>query len=392
MTLANHESLTELLRIPSLRNVCFSFFYFTTALCQATANALMEGTAITSIVFEWCSFGGGYCVPILENGFSRNASVLSIEVLLTSDEMLKIALAAAIPSNTTLQELSFEVLPSYDNPHAVLDWSPIFVALGKNTGLQTLSVDLYNSMDGPLCTAIKDGLGMNVTLQHLKLKKVRLYDDTSDLWSRAFSFLRTNKTLKSLMIDAKESFFTTLRSDIACMLQENASLESCSILNWDNANAVDYFALVATLQNNRTLKTLRFPCEIRLTEDDDKLMAKFMAALLKNNYALESLPDIKGENRVGDTGAILRLNAAGRRYLIEDGSSVAKGVEVLIAVRSDINCVFLHLLENPTLCDRSVVESASDSPDNGGSTSPVNYIGKREHGQALEEGTASRAR
>jgi hypothetical protein len=393
ITLANPESLTELLRIPSLRSVCFGDFYFTSALCQATANALTEGTAITSIEFNGCSFGAEYCVPILVNGFSRNTSVLSIEVVSKFDEMLKIALAAALPSNTTLQELSFEVLPSYDNPRAVLDWSPIFSALGKNTGLQTLSVDVYNSMDESLCTAIKDGLGTNATLQHLKLKSVRLYDDTAVLWSRAFSFLRTSKALKSLMIDATESFFFTLRSDIACMLKENASLEGLFILGWENANAEDYIALITALQHNRTLKILRFhPCEIRLTEDDDKQMAKLMAALLKKNYALESLPEIDTENRVGDTGAILRLNAAGRRYLIEDGSSVSKGVEVLSAVRSDINCSFLHLLENPRLCDRGAVESASDSPDNGGSTSSANHTRKREHGQALEEGNASRRR
>jgi hypothetical protein len=55
-------------------------------------------------------------------------------------------------------------------------------------------------------------------------------------------------------------------------------------------------------------------------------------------------------------GAILRLNAAGRRYLVQDGSSVSKGVEVLSAVSEEINCVFLHLLENPRLCDRNAVE------------------------------------
>jgi hypothetical protein len=91
-------------------------------------------------------------------------------------------------------------------------------------------------------------------------------------------------------------------------------------------------------------------------------------------------------------GAILQLNKAGRRYLIEDGSSISKGVKLLSAVSNNINCVLLHLLENPRLCDRSAVETvAADSTctDYGGSTSPVNYtsIGKRVHGQAQTEGT-----
>jgi hypothetical protein len=79
-----------------------------------------------------------------------------------------------------------------------------------------------------------------------------------------------------------------------------------------------------------------------------------MDSILKKNYALESLPDIGLENEsrdFDDVGAILRLNGAGRRYLIEDGSSISKGVEVLSRVNNEINYVFLPLLENPRLCD-----------------------------------------
>jgi hypothetical protein len=103
---------------------------------------------------------------------------------------------------------------------------------------------------------------------------------------------------------------------------------------------------------------------------------------------LETLPDII---QGGDVRALLRLNRAGRRYLVEDGSSISKGVEVLSAVSNVINCVFLHLLENPRLCDRSAVETASDSIGNRGSTRPENHNGKRdrEQDQALEEDEGS---
>jgi hypothetical protein len=67
-TLAYPESLTELLRVPSLRSVYFEDLDFTPALCQATANALMDGTAITNIGFETCSFPAGECAAILANG------------------------------------------------------------------------------------------------------------------------------------------------------------------------------------------------------------------------------------------------------------------------------------------------------------------------------------
>jgi hypothetical protein len=56
---------------------------------------------------------------------------------------------------------------------------------------------------------------------------------------------------------------------------------------------------------------------------------------------------------------------------VQDGSSISKGVDVLSRVSSNINSVFLHLLENPRLCDRSAVEMSSSSIgklDNVGST------------------------
>ena len=126
-----------------------------------------------------------------------------------------------------------------------------------------------------------------------------------------------------------------------------------------------------------------------MNDDEDKQMA----ALLKKNYALERLPDIDLKIEAGDVGVIMRLNEAGRRYLVQDGSSVSKGVEVLGRVNNDINCVFLHLLENPRLCDRSAVEKVSASESDGSSTNPTagSNGGKRELASA-HNGMASRRR
>jgi hypothetical protein len=115
-----------------------------------------------------------------------------------------------------------------------------------------------------------------------------------------------------------------------------------------------------------------------------------MALLLKKKYALERLPAI---DEAVEVCAILRLNEAGRRYLIEDGSSIAKGVEVLSAVSNEINCVFLHLLENPRLCDRSAVEIVSTIESNSsGSTNPPASSGglKREQASVHKSGESRR--
>jgi hypothetical protein len=393
-TLANHESLTELLRVPSLRSVYFDHINFTPDLCHAMAKAFMEGTSVTELNFSRsCSISAGECDAIMANGLARNTSVSCIRVDWSSDRApFEAMMVAALPSNVTLRHLSFSKLrqirvESDDEPGARIDWSPLLLALGKNTGLKTLKIDYFDLMNEPLCIAMKDGLGLNKTLESLELTNVVMCDDNAALWCRALSFLRTNKILKSLVVQvgrgSTESCVSALRIGIVAMLEENASLETLSFNG--SGTAEEYVALIASLQQNTTLKILQIESygpRLRLTGEEDKNMA----AILKKNYALESLPKMFSQ---GDVDAILLLNAAGRRYLIEDGSSVSKGVGVLSAVCNNINCVFLHLLENPNLCDRSAVEMASDSTDESRGSA---HSGKREHGQAPEESKESRRR
>jgi hypothetical protein len=76
----------------------------------------------------------------------------------------------------------------------------------------------------------------------------------------ALSSLRSNKTLKSLIIELKDGTKSSLSAffiDIAAMMQENASLESLSVGQSRNSSTIDdYFVLVTALQHNTTLKYL----------------------------------------------------------------------------------------------------------------------------------------
>jgi hypothetical protein len=360
-TLAYPESLTELLRVPTLRFVRFKNFSFTPALFQAMANALMEGTAVTNLEFIHCSISAVECDLKMANGLSTNTSVSCSKVDSTFDVALIGALAVALPSNSTLRYLELELGQQNDDD---LEWSPVFSALGQNTGLKSLKVDCFGLMDESLCTAMKDGLGMNEILESLELNDCQC-DESSAMWCSALSFLRTNKALKFLMVTfdgnaTKSSCFDALCRHIAAMLHENASLESLFIRKDGEIKieVEEHFSLVAALQHNTTLKSLNLQSCRRdawmttLTHDEDKQMA----ALLMKNYGLESLPGINLKNRASDVDAVLRLNGAGRRYLVQDGSSISKGIEVLSRVNNDINCLLLHLSENPRLCDRSAVE------------------------------------
>jgi hypothetical protein len=111
-------------------------------------------------------------------------------------------------------------------------------------------------------------------------------------------------------------------------------------------------AVIEALQLYKTLKTLRLlRCGTTNLTDDE---AKHLTSVVKKNYGLQSLADLdSSDDRTGDLRSILRLNGAGRGYLVDcQGSVVSKGVGVLSAVSDDLNCVFLHLLENPSLCNR----------------------------------------
>jgi hypothetical protein len=290
--LGHPENATELLRAPSLRSVEFRRFCFTNALNEATANALKGGSAITSLNLDRCSFPEGGSEKIL-SALKRNVTVTTFSIYSDSVyEAFYDAMAASLSSNSTLQELTI-VNTGWIKPSGV--WvSSLLLALGRNTTLKNLVV---NGLDfaAELCPALHVGLGNNSTLERLDL--------------------------------------------------ENANMAEADV------TAVSFcFTVIKAVQSNKTLKSLclcyyDFP---QMTDDE----AKDMTLLVKQNYGLESLPVIESGGRMGDMRAILRLNKAGRRYLNEDGSSIVKGVDVLSAVRDDLNCIFLHLLENPSLCNR----------------------------------------
>jgi hypothetical protein len=61
---------------------------------------------------------------------------------------------------------------------------------------------------------------------------------------------------------------------------------------------------------------------------------------------------------------------------------ISKGVDVLSAVSDDMDCVFLHLLENPGLCDRRTVETTTSRQQPGADLDKSFSSGKRERDQS----------
>jgi hypothetical protein len=296
-----------------------------------------------------------------------------------TDEVLYEVLAAALLSNSTLQTLAFDA-------SGRCSWlSPLFLALQVNKGLKELYIGGINLLDEKLSTAMRIGLGKNLTLELLTLSDIKSGDNDACSWREALSFLRTNTALKTLYMDfdksVMESRVTTIRMEVVAALRENKSLETLS-MNSKDARLEDYLKCVAAIQPNTTLKKLQLHTYYnQLCLDVDEM--KDLIPILKKNFGLEEILGLR--IGAGDIRSILKLNRAGRRYLVQDGSSISKGVDVLSRVSNDINSVFLHLLENPRLCNRSAVEISSSSignMDNVRSASPGKTSGEKRDQEA----------
>jgi hypothetical protein len=387
LVLINPESFTSLLRAPALRFVTFCDFCFTNALCHATANALEEGSSVTDITFDSdCSFPDGG-TAIIANALKRNVSVTDVEFLGDDfDEPFFNTLAAVLLYNSTLQNLAVQAAS-----HARGRWisAILLSALGMNATLKSLSVSIDDTFGDKLCAAISSGLAKNSTLEELSLYDMIPSDDDGAVFARnALSFLRTNSTLKSLTVSflqaRKESYVSAFLLEAVKVL-ENTFLESFTISSYGRGRGIeveDFLALISALQLNTTLKTLDLQYywfeNISFTVDE----LNRLVSMLRKNYGLEHiLPNVPCAED-GTVKAILRLNKAGRRYVIQDGSSIPKGVDVLSAVSDEIDCVFLHLLENPGLCERRATRTATGRRRPDANLDKSSSTGKRERAQS----------
>jgi hypothetical protein len=317
---------------------------------------------------------------VIASALKTNTTLKCLNFWHGTTEVVCDILAAALLSNSTLQTLEF-CAPGRSS------WlSPLFLALQVNNGLKELIINGFELTGEKLRTAMRLGLGGNSTLESLDLSNVRSGGIDISLWREGFSSLHTNRALKTLHIgfeqNVTKSHTTAIHMEVLAALCNNESLETLSMPRNDT-RFQDCLVCVAAIQPNTTLKSLRlyqlYAGDLCLDEDE----TKDLIPVLKKNNGLEAFPGL--DHRGGDIRSIFELNRAGRRYLVQDGSSISKGVDVLSRVIDDINSVFLHLLENPRLCDRSAVEMSSSSignMDNAGSTSPGKHSGGKCEQQA----------
>jgi hypothetical protein len=393
-----------LLQSRSLRSLTFNHCCISRETVQCLASALNgNGSTLTYLHFHHCYF--------LFKGPGEIASALRTNTSLTHFEFIASGNTGAfieeiqqvLRVNTTLTDLR---LYMYDCPGG--DVPQIITALGDNITLKNCTFHMEEFEDPLLMDAMRAALERNSTLECLTLQSLteRHDDDDADdgfyidngglaQLQETVSFLRINASLKSLTLVCKDTAahdVSHLCIETVSALAVNKSLEYLDIQIHckESISSADYLATLAALGPNTTLKTLRLHPKLDSFDSDQ---VKELLSLIRKNYGLESLDDGLPDP-TGEVGYILRLNKAGRRYILRDPSSIPSSIGVFAGVSDDVNCVLVHMLENPRLCDQRGVEMVSDGESNGNSMNPTagSDGGKRERAGAQDEGKVSHRR
>jgi hypothetical protein len=350
------SELKNLLKSPSLRSIEFFESKIDSNIGYALRDAFDEGSFITTLHFTGCYWydedhDTAGTIRALVQALQRPSSVKTL--YLGGNRFYRLfcdGITSALLVNTTLLDLTMKVELGSEEPGRWLQ--PLFTAMRVNASLKSLDVNDFHLTDELVCRALCDMLAQNSVLESLTLHSLRNLDETDVVsWRNTLLSVRDNESLKSLTIsfrrDALDPHVATICLDTVAILEGSTTLEYLNIKS-GGISPDSYFAALEGFQPNTTLKTLRLS-PLLASMGDDKMDQ--VVSFAKKHYSLEVLDDcVSAHDKTGEVGTLLRLNQAGRHYLIVDKASIAKGVEVLIGVSDDLGCLFYHLLENPMLC------------------------------------------
>jgi hypothetical protein len=231
-TFQSPESMTEFLRTPSLRmnrGIAILLFH------ELTLRSNCDGIETRIVNHFSCS------LPMLLSRGRKIASALKENATLTTFEISPVpdsihqafydAMAASLLTNSMLQDLVInDEQGRYSTSVCV---SSLLLALGINKTLRKLHVSGFSSVGGSVIPALREGLGINSTLEILELFQG--------------GFL-----------------------DVAHVTEASFRI-----------------AVLEALQLNKTLKTLRLGYDTPKLTDDE---VNHLNSVVKKNYGLESLP------------------------------------------------------------------------------------------------------
>ena len=358
-------SLARFISNPSLRQLSFGFIYFDTSNCNSIAEALSTETCLESLDLQCCE---AQDEETLIQGLETNQTVKLLEIMSRSlSRSCYRALARVMSANKTLTELKLEGAEAAVD--AADEMKDFFFALQRNVTLKLLELDDV-SIHEDATSVMRECLALNNGLENIRFSRLEQYYhqvkestcEQSTLLSQIAPFLVLNHTLKELTL-----FELDLSGDdfvlLAKVLADNVSLQRLEIrMQFQERSNEDVVTFASYIKKNRTLKYLDILCtgynlaQYALSiESGDQIVSE-----LCRNYELQRMqisPKLRNTHTRGQPewrqklDAFLRLNMAGRRYLWRDASDRRVYVGVLGEVSSNLNCLYLHLRENPLVCN-----------------------------------------
>ena len=369
-------------------------------------NSQENGSIMEQANFQYTRFqgqGGKLIMQSLGDNKSIHKIVFTTKALTKESYQ---ALAESLLLNNHLVQLNLEAEdeeletsdPNIDFDAAWL--KPVFEALQENRYVQTLSLGELDHWDVPTALAFRGILESPVTnLRELVFKSV---NNAFDQWERIRPALEVNQTLKTLKLLAAVGHDGIIET--AASLAHNTALEtwesypcsrrlcgrcerpfhqSISIFETDDSDDESSSSseedsdvhndkrkkkkkpeislddcitarAVEKLGSNSTLKRMMIDtCIAHHSKDVSEFGCDELVQALRGNFGLQDDDLAWGRNRACKQAveSLSRLNAAGRRYLLEDAGNRSSGVAVLVEVRDDLDALFIHLQENPGLCE-----------------------------------------
>jgi hypothetical protein len=288
----------------------------------------------------------------------------------TPQEMGEI-LEALMPSNQQTGGLPGSHLEQISFPELMGSWTKeLRVNLSSilKNKIHSLKRVKFSFQALPATSSLRqDGCGSIVTATK---------DDRCELWSIWKEFIASSQVLQELDLSNLSDQELT---ELIAILQTKHSTLSILTLNGRGITLKSLTALVYKLERYRTRCFLNYALFIG-EEYNAKLVSELAKAMMHNYsveeltvscsdytvYAFEDLKRVYPDYGIA-VDAILALNQAGRRYVLDDYNNSSKALKVLSSgqVNNDLNAIYLHLIDHPSLCaipqsDRK--KSAQSSP------------------------------
>lgn len=347
---------------------------------MALAKTIENSRNLIHIRLQNCRITGGN-IGALGGALGAAPSLRTLDLSCPNDSQLYFALAHAVSNNKSITTVSLRNLDDQGESggsfHSLVGLHYILEGIKIADSITTLTLTRY-CLNNLVCEGLCTYLASSTSLLSLKLEYRTGFSDR-DL-HQICTGAAESPSIKELFISCSSTSFITSsqRSQSALtaqgliqgvtIIKNSQTLETLSLIvgpEFRNITAA-LLGCITELETKSTIKVLKIQqlsYIFTLVEEHvqrQQLSLEEGMALVKSlskNLSLTECPfslldNVSEEDKNcvdKSTSIIFKLNKHARRYLVE-GKSKNRGVALLGAVADDLDCIYFHLLENPTLC------------------------------------------